>query len=69
MRWLQWIPYRPKRSEKLLSAITADDIDESLDTDTKRLVRYEAGVSVRSNPAHFGAALRIAGRDDNSDIA
>lgn len=61
------------RSEKLLSevpatvsVITADDIDENLVTDIKDLVRHEAGVSVRSSPARFGAALGTTGRDGNS---
>ena len=61
------------RSEKLVSevpatvsVITSQEIDENLVTDIKDLVRYEPGVSVRSSPARFGAALGTTGRDGNS---
>jgi hemoglobin/transferrin/lactoferrin receptor protein len=49
-----------------VSVITSADIEESLAADIKDLVRYEPGVSVRSSPARFGAALGTTGRDGNS---
>jgi hemoglobin/transferrin/lactoferrin receptor protein len=49
-----------------VSVITSADIEESLAADIKDMVRYEPGVSVRSSPARFGAALGTTGRDGNS---
>ena len=49
-----------------VSVITAQDIEENLVTDIKDLVRYEPGVSVRSSPTRFGAALGTTGRDGNA---
>ncbi|MET0274488.1 MAG: TonB-dependent hemoglobin/transferrin/lactoferrin family receptor [Phenylobacterium sp.] len=49
-----------------VSVISADDIDDHLAADIKDIVRYEPGVSVRSSPARFGAALGATGRDGNS---
>lgn len=61
------------RSEKLqsevpatVSVITSIDIEQQMVNDIKDLVRYEPGVSVRSSPARFGAALGTTGRDGNS---
>ncbi|MEZ5938989.1 MAG: TonB-dependent hemoglobin/transferrin/lactoferrin family receptor, partial [Hyphomonadaceae bacterium] len=42
------------------------EIEAELATDIKDLVRFEPGVSVRTSPARFGAALGSTGRDGNS---
>jgi|JI10StandDraft_1071094.scaffolds.fasta_scaffold02589_11 hemoglobin/transferrin/lactoferrin receptor protein len=49
-----------------VSVITAETIEDELVTDIKDLVRFEPGVSVRSSPARFGAALGATGRDGNA---
>jgi hemoglobin/transferrin/lactoferrin receptor protein len=49
-----------------VSVISDEEIADQLATDIKGLVRYEPGVSVRTAPARFGAALGTAGRDGNS---
>ncbi|WP_374469119.1 TonB-dependent hemoglobin/transferrin/lactoferrin family receptor [Phenylobacterium sp.] len=49
-----------------VSVITAEDLERQLANDIKDLVRYEPGVSVRSSPARFGAALGTTGRDGNA---
>lgn len=49
-----------------VSVITDEDIEEQLATDIKDLVRFEPGVSVRSSPSRFTAALAATGRDNNS---
>lgn len=49
-----------------VSTITAEEIEATLATDIKDLVRFEPGVSVRNSPARFTAALGGAGRDGNS---
>lgn len=49
-----------------VSVITAEDIEDELATDIKDLMRFEPGVSVRSQPARFGAALGGTGRDRNA---
>lgn len=49
-----------------VSVITDDTIEDQLATDIKDLVRYEPGVTVRSSPVRFGAALGATGRDGNS---
>ncbi len=49
-----------------VTVITAEDIENELATDIKDLVRFEPGVSVRSSPARFGAALGSTGRDGNA---
>ncbi|WP_395670415.1 TonB-dependent hemoglobin/transferrin/lactoferrin family receptor [Phenylobacterium sp.] len=49
-----------------VSVIAAEEIETSIATDIKDLVRYEPGVSVRSSPARFGAALGTTGRDGNA---
>ncbi|CAN7181487.1 TonB-dependent hemoglobin/transferrin/lactoferrin family receptor [Phenylobacterium sp. LjRoot225] len=61
------------RSEKRLdeapatvTVISHERIEDELATDIKDLVRYEAGVSVRNNPARFTAAGSSTGRDGNS---
>jgi hemoglobin/transferrin/lactoferrin receptor protein len=49
-----------------VNVITAEEIETNLYQDIKDLVRFEPGVSVRTQPARFGAALGTAGRDGNS---
>ncbi|WP_295243928.1 TonB-dependent hemoglobin/transferrin/lactoferrin family receptor [uncultured Brevundimonas sp.] len=49
-----------------VSLHTADDIENTLATDIKDLIRFEPGVSVPTSPARFSAALSGAGRDGNS---
>ena len=49
-----------------VTVITAREIEQNLYTDIKDLVRFEPGVSVRSQPARFGAALGSTGRDGNA---
>ena len=49
-----------------VSVITAEEIEENLVTDIKDLVRFEPGVSVRTQPSRFSAALSSTGRDGNS---
>jgi hemoglobin/transferrin/lactoferrin receptor protein len=57
---------RQSETPATVSVISADDISETLAADIKDLVRYEPGVSVRSSPARFGAALGTTGRDGNA---
>ena len=49
-----------------VSVITATDIDDNFHADIKDLVRFEPGVSVRSQPARFSAAFGSTGRDGDS---
>lgn len=49
-----------------VSVITDLDIDDTLVEDIKDLVRFEPGVSVRSQPARFTAALSATGREGNA---
>lgn len=49
-----------------VTVITAREIEQNLYTDIKDLVRFEPGVSVRTQPARFGAALGSTGRDGNA---
>lgn len=49
-----------------VSVITSEEIENNLATDIKDLVRFEPGVSVRTNPVRFSAALSGVGRDGNS---
>ena len=49
-----------------VSVITSQAIEDEIASDIKDLVRYEAGVSVRSSPARFTAAGASTGRDGNS---
>lgn len=48
-----------------ISKITADDIEKNLVSDIKDLVKYEPGISVKRQPARFGAALGSTGRAGN----
>ena len=49
-----------------VTVITAEEIEENLATDIKDLVRFEPGVSVRTEPSRFAAALGATGRSGNS---
>lgn len=49
-----------------VSVITDEQIADTLVTDIKDMVRYEPGVTVRSSPSRFTAALGATGRDGNS---
>jgi hemoglobin/transferrin/lactoferrin receptor protein len=49
-----------------VTVIDAETIENELATDIKDLVRFEPGVSVRSSPTRFGAALGTTGRDGNA---
>lgn len=49
-----------------VTVITAKDMEDGMATDAKDLVRFEPGVSVRTNPVRFSAALSGGGRDGNS---
>jgi hemoglobin/transferrin/lactoferrin receptor protein len=49
-----------------VSVFTAEDIENNLVEDIRDLVRFEPGVTVRVQPARFGAALGSTGRDGNS---
>ena len=49
-----------------VSVITAEAIEDLMIDDIKDLVRFEPGVSVRSQPARFNAAFSATGRDGNS---
>jgi len=59
----------PAEVEDVPVTVTVIDdkrIADELATDIKDLVRFEPGVSVRRQPARFGAALGSTGRDGNS---
>ncbi|WP_337186844.1 TonB-dependent hemoglobin/transferrin/lactoferrin family receptor [Phenylobacterium sp.] len=49
-----------------VSVITDAEIEDRLSFDVKDLVKFEPGVSVRSSPTRFGAALGTTGRDGNA---
>ena len=49
-----------------VSVITDRELEETLVTDIRDLVRWEPGVEVPTSPARFGAALGGTGRDGNS---
>lgn len=48
------------------SVIGSDQIEDQLAVDIKDLIKFEPGVSVRTSPARFNAALSGTGRDGNS---
>lgn len=50
----------------VVTVITAEEIERNLYTDIKDLVRFEPGVSVRTEPSRFAAALGATGRSGNS---
>lgn len=49
-----------------VTVITDEEIADALADDIKNLIRFEPGVSVRTQPARFSAALSTTGRDGNS---
>lgn len=49
-----------------VTVITAEDIEQNLAADIKDLIRFEPGVSVRTEPSRFAAALGATGRSGNS---
>ena len=49
-----------------VTVIDAREIEDNLHQDIKDLVRFEPGVSVRSSPSRFSAALGATGRDGNA---
>jgi hemoglobin/transferrin/lactoferrin receptor protein len=51
-----------------VSVITDEEIQENLVTDIKDLIRFEPGVSVRTQPSRFSATLASGGRDGNSSF-
>src|SRR5262245_44080238 len=52
----------------IVSVIDEKQIEKELATDIKDLVRFEPGVSVRSQPTRFGAALGTTGRGGNTSF-
>jgi hemoglobin/transferrin/lactoferrin receptor protein len=52
-----------------VSAITAEELEDRLAADIRDVVKLEPGVSVRSSPTRFGAALGTTGRDGNASGA
>jgi hemoglobin/transferrin/lactoferrin receptor protein len=51
-----------------VSVITAEELEDRLAADIRDVVKLEPGVSVRSSPTRFGAALGTTGRDGNAAI-
>lgn len=49
-----------------VSLLTAEELEDRLVADIEDLVKFEPGVSVRSSPTRFGAALGTTGRDGNA---
>jgi len=49
-----------------VSVIAAEDLEDRLAADIGDVVKFEPGVSVRSSPTRFGAALGTTGRDGNA---
>ncbi len=50
----------------VVTVVTDEEIEGNLVTDIKDLIRFEPGVSVRTEPSRFGAALGATGRSGNS---
>ncbi|MEP3420649.1 MAG: TonB-dependent hemoglobin/transferrin/lactoferrin family receptor [Erythrobacter sp.] len=61
-------PVALEEAPATISVITDDEIADQLATDTRDLVRFEPGVTVRRAPARFGAALGSTGRARNEDF-
>ena len=59
-------PVRVINAPATVSVISAAQLDHTLVGDIKDAVRFEPGVSVRSQPSRFSAALSSTGRDGNS---
>jgi len=49
-----------------VSVLTAEELEDRLAADIEDVVKFEPGVSVRSAPTRFGAALGTTGRDGNA---
>lgn len=50
----------------VVTVVTDEEIEENLVGDIKDLIRFEPGVSVRTEPSRFAAALGATGRSGNS---
>ncbi|MEL6528840.1 MAG: TonB-dependent hemoglobin/transferrin/lactoferrin family receptor [Pseudomonadota bacterium] len=61
-------PVKIEEAPATVTIITAEEIADQLATDTRDLVRFEPGVTVRRAPARFGAALGSTGRARNEDF-
>jgi hemoglobin/transferrin/lactoferrin receptor protein len=59
-------PIRVINAPATVSVISATQLDDTLVGDIKDAVRFEPGVSVRSQPSRFSAALSSTGRDGNA---
>ena len=59
-------PIRVINAPATVSVINTAQLDDTLVGDIKDAVRFEPGVSVRSQPSRFSAALSSIGRDGNS---
>ena len=59
-------PLRVINAPATVSVITAAQMEDALVGDIKDAIRFEPGVSVRSQPARFSAALSSTGRDNNA---
>jgi len=60
------LPTDVNRVPATVSVISSATIEVQLAQNIKDLIRYEPGVSVRTSPARFTAALGSTGRDGNS---
>ncbi|MEM6475053.1 MAG: TonB-dependent hemoglobin/transferrin/lactoferrin family receptor [Pseudomonadota bacterium] len=61
-------PLTIEEAPAVVTVITDEEIADQLATDTKDLVRFEPGVTVRRAPARFGAAGSSLGRARNEDF-
>ena len=61
-------PVRVINAPATVSVIDAQQLDDTLVGDIKDALRFEPGVSVRSQPSRFSAALSSTGRDGNAGI-
>ena len=59
-------PIKVVNAPVTVTVIDARQIEDTLTDDIKDLVRFEPGVSVRSQPSRFTAALGSTGRDGNA---
>ncbi len=59
-------PIKVVNAPVTVTVIDARQIEDTLTDDIKDLVRFEPGVSVRSQPSRFTAALGATGRDGNA---
>ncbi|WP_164115617.1 TonB-dependent hemoglobin/transferrin/lactoferrin family receptor [Sphingorhabdus sp. Alg239-R122] len=62
------IPDEVENAPATVTVIDSEQIADELATDVKDLVRFEPGVTVRRQPARFGAALGSTGRAGNEDF-